>query len=150
MENETKKTFGIIAKIKRLLDIGDDAHLHNFFVKVNKQLLNEIESLKHNVKTLTLNHEKNISDLKEELEDAVVSLDSCWSQVDLASITTNNDQKAYISQYFERIENATDVKEKIEILIKETTKAFGEQVAKINEQIKEREFRIAEITKERN
>jgi hypothetical protein len=140
---ENKK--GIVARIKELLKLGDDGKVDSFFAKQRKALTRMIEAHKRNIDNAKFNHEKELEELREKLEDAETAKESAYLNVPVERISNNADQDAYASVYWNGIERAEQIVQNINRDINYQIERYDNNIELINEQVAELEFRLTQI-----
>lgn len=136
----------IVKSICALLNLGDEGKISSFFGRQIKQLNKDKEALEHNLKNKIFNHERTMSTLQDQLEDAKEAKENAYLNVDVEQMTTNASQDSYANIYWSRIENAAEKVQIIQQQIIETEEDYDDEVAEINEQISEVEARIEKLS----
>lgn len=149
MENPIKpiSQFEIVNRIAAILNLGDYGKVENFISKTVNTLKREIETLERSKKNEQHNLASTIATLEEELEDANVSLQETYANVDPKDLTTNEMQRKFMETYLSSIDIAESkvegIKKKIDKVNEESTKV----VEDIDKEIAVRERRITVLSK---
>jgi hypothetical protein len=138
--------FAIVRSICALLNLGDEGKLDSFFTKVDKQLKNEITLLKKEMDTKEFISKQTLEELEDKLEDANVSLEEAYLQVDVDKIQTKEDQSIYVENYLENIDRKKTEVISLEDRIKTLKESFEKDVIKDSNEIKCLEERLKNIS----
>lgn len=117
-----KCKFSIVQKITEFFKLGEAGKLDSFFSRIDKTLSRDIAAYKVNLTTLKFNHDTNVSELEDQLEDANDGLQDAYMSVDLEKIKTNEAQVLFQDIYLATLDAAelkyTSIEKKI-VKIKE-------------------------------
>lgn len=137
--------FNIVNKIMAMLNIGEQGQLDSFFSKIKKDAENRVKKLNSNISTLDINHKIALDELNDKIEDAEAQVEAAYSNVDLESIKTNQDQTNYMSTYLKRIKEAEDNLKYLEDQKKNLITGHKASKDDIKENIKRIEDRMKKI-----
>ena len=140
--------FSIVRAISALLKLGDDGKLDSFLARVVKTLKKEVAILKKNLDTMKFNHEQNLEELNDKLQDAQEALADSYLQIDVARIGTNEAQTSYVDVYLENIDNKAAAVKLVEDKIAKAKEKYAEDAKAVQEQVDSLEKRIKTISEE--
>lgn len=143
---EVKSKFNITRRVLAFFNVGDDGKVDSFFIGLEKELKSEISRRQHNIGSLNFEHDALISRLNDNLEDAKLTLDNAWLNVNPEVIgSTRESQKSYRAQYLAGIEKATQEVEDLQDSIEKANKQHTEKLETLEKEIKELSYRIEKI-----
>ena len=137
--------FKFVTAIMALFNLGDEGKFVSFFSRLERDFNRAIEQLKINLNILKSQHDQEMTELKEQLEDAVQSVEDAWLNVKPEQIATNALQESFKESYLAAIERAEDEVERIEERIEKVKDRYKEDREAINKQIKAYEARINKL-----
>lgn len=141
-----KKQLTIVQKILALLNITEEGKIENFFMKQKKALDRDIKNLTKNLDTIKDQHQDELEQLNEKLEDAKTRVEEAYTSVKVEDIDTNEKASNFSEHYWDRIENAEYVVKSIEKEIESITKQKEKTIESIQLEIAERERRLKMIS----
>jgi prefoldin subunit 5 len=149
MENPIKPVsqFEIVNKIAAMLNLGDYGKVENFISKTVKTLEREVDTLERSKKNQEHNFSTSLATLKEELEDAQMSLDETYANVDPKDLATNEMQRSFMETYLSRIDIAEAKVVGIEKKIEDATEASAKIIEDLDKEIAVRNKRISMLSK---
>jgi predicted acylesterase/phospholipase RssA len=148
MENTTVKPTGIVAKIMAFLNLGDAGKLQSFFDREIKKKKREIEAYQKSIENEKYNSKGRLETLAEQEEDAAKEVDDAYFSVKPDDVKTNAEQEAFASTYWDKIERAETKLADIQDDIEQEKESTADKIEYFEEQIKERQARIAKLTAE--
>lgn len=139
------KAKGLLAYVKRVLNLGDEAKVENFIDRLIKKLEREKKTAEQAI-TILRNQLSNMEiEHSDAVEDAQANIRDQYSNIDLNRIKSNGDQNEYMEDY---LDNIAVAERKLDALQKEhenLRKQVEKQIEEYEEHIKVRQERISKI-----
>jgi len=140
--------FSIVKAIVTFFKLGEEGKIEAFFERERKHLTRDIKSLETASSVLTQQHENNLEDLKDKLEDAVQAVEDAYMNVDADKVASKLGAQQFSNHYWDAITiaeaNVKTLEEDVELVIE----AYTEKIKNNDKQIKERARRLAKISAE--
>lgn len=138
----SNRKFSLVAKIKALLNLGDEGKLESFFTIIERESNNRIKQLQQNIKKAELDHELQLSEFNDKIADAELESTDAYTDVDMDMLETKTSQKEYMEIYLNNIrrkENALndliERKKRLEENHKERIDSYNNDIAKIESRL---------------
>lgn len=139
--------FEIVNKVAAMLNLGDFGKIENFVTKTANTLAREVETAERSKKNELHNLDTKLAALNEELEDAQLSVEEAYSNLDPANLKTNEAQRSFMETYLEALDKAEAVVLGIQENIKRAKEASEKVIENLDKQIAVRQTRINRLTK---
>lgn len=134
MSTQTKK-LGIVEKIMRKLQLGDEGKIGSFFDKQVKKAEKAIRDFKRNQETLKNRYEDDVVDLKDQLQDANEALADAYEAVTPDDVHNNAAMSAFEDVYWSNVKAAKQKVERLTNQIEAKEKSHKEDMEKIDKEI---------------
>jgi len=144
-EKKESSKFGLVRTIMAILALGESGQLDNFFMKQVKAFKKDIAKIEHNLETVKMTFNNERDDLKEEIEDANLSLEHSYAEIDPEEINSNEKQKEFAVRYWRNIEAKERAIDQLEERLENLTDENKDSIKGFKSQIKAIEARINKI-----
>jgi hypothetical protein len=146
MKTETKKSTGLVARIMAMLNLGEAGKIQHFVDKQIKSFTREKDQLLRNIEIEEYNSKIELEKLEEELEDAILAVESEYTNIRVKDINTNADQDSFAKTFWSRIRSAEGKVKSIEAKIKDHKERTEKEIDSIKEEIAVRENYISKLS----
>jgi len=145
---ESKK-LGIVEKIMRKLQLGDEGKIGSFFDKQVKKSEKAIRDLKRNQETLKNRYEDDVVDLKDKLQDAQEALKDAYENVTPEDVHNNAAMLEFESTYWRGVGIAKHEVERLEKSLEAKKENYTDEMKVIEKEIEAHQDRIDALKKDK-
>lgn len=145
MSEVKKSNFWLVNEVAKMLNLGEFGKLENFVGKTVKFLEREMDVAERSISTANFNFKSKKETLEEKIEDAEISLRESYTNIDPASIKTNDDQKAFREKYLSKIDKAEAKVLGLQEELKAEKDKLRAEVDDLKEEIAVRKRRISQL-----
>lgn len=129
-------------RIALKLDLSDSDKLKKFFMREKKACERTIKTLKKNKEVLKMNYDNDLSDYKDELEDAILNYEDAKEAIVPENVGNNSDMDEFSDEYWGLLAFKKESIERIEKQIANLETRFEKSIEDIDKEIDENQERI--------
>lgn len=135
----------LVDKILAVLKLDDNGKITKFFDKEIKKFTQAIKALQQNLKTMELQHEIEVDELNQKIEDATVAVEDAYVNVSIEDLKSNESMESFSEEYWKNITAKEDYLKHHQDKLAKLEENYTEEVKKIQEQIDKYQSRIYKL-----